>query len=308
MPRAFHVLEYVTRCHGLKILPSTPSLRQKENELEFTMTRIVALVFGALTALSTATANPYRHTARVDIENKTSETVCVYRNQAFAGCIHRGDERRYALPPGRHDIEVRNSRNELVLDKNKNFRAGENYTFNVVPPRGTLLIDHPGGPPLLVQLAGLPNFWLLPGQSKLLNMETGRLQLTTFRLNSRGQIKREQHEVRIRSGKQTSVNFQRNAPPATRRTTLINQTSSDVRLYIDGEEMGRIAAGGERTLRVDPGAHQVLIVESRGDVVFLGNVDLSSNANHRLRNGRLIPTATPGSHLPPRPNHYAASR
>lgn len=272
------------------------------------MTRIVALVFGALTALSTATANPYRHTARVDIENKTSETVCVYRNATFVGCINRGDERRYALPAGRHDLEVRNGRNELVLDKNKNFRAGEDYTFRVVPPRGNLRIDHPGGPPLLIELAGLPNFWLLPGESKHLNVETGRFEVTTHRLNTRGQVKRERHAVRVRSGKQTTLDLGRGDMPTNRRATFINQTGEDVRLYIDGEEIGKVAAGQDRVVKVGAGAHQVLIIENRGDVVFLGNVDLSANDTYRLRNGRLVPAQTSSSHLPHRSRYVASNR
>jgi len=64
-------------------------------------------------------------------------------------------------------------------------------------------------------------------------------------------------------------------PPAGQGSIYVNNlTSSELRVYIDGTEVGEVDDNGNRYYDVDPGIYRVILDEKGGDRTFRDDIDV----------------------------------
>lgn len=64
-------------------------------------------------------------------------------------------------------------------------------------------------------------------------------------------------------------------PPAGRGALLVdNNTSDEIRVYVDGEQRGRVDDYSDRPFDLEPGVHRVVLDQVNGDRNFRDDVDI----------------------------------
>jgi len=64
-------------------------------------------------------------------------------------------------------------------------------------------------------------------------------------------------------------------PPAGRCALLVdNNTSDEIRVYVDGEQRGRVDDYSDRPFDLEPGVHRVVLDQVNGDRNFRDDVDI----------------------------------
>jgi hypothetical protein len=64
-------------------------------------------------------------------------------------------------------------------------------------------------------------------------------------------------------------------PPAGRGALLVdNNTSDEIRVYVDGEQLGRVDDYSDRPFDLEPGVHRVVLDQVNGDRNFRDDIDI----------------------------------